>query len=130
HVVDTIVIAAVVLINALGGYLQEGRAADALAGIRNMLSLESAVLRDGPWGAVPAEELAPGDVVRLRPGDKTPADLRLLQVASLRMEESALTGESVPVDKTPDPAPADAALGDRSCMAFSGTTVAAGSGTG
>ncbi|MGD7002301.1 HAD-IC family P-type ATPase [Corynebacterium halotolerans] len=130
HVVDTIVIAAVVLINALVGYLQEGRAADALAGIRNMLSLESAVLRDGQWGAVPAEELVPGDVVRLRPGDKTPADLRLLQVASLRMEESALTGESVPVDKTPDPAPADAALGDRSCMAFSGTTVAAGSGTG
>lgn len=130
QVIDTIVIAAVVLVNALVGYFQEGKAADALEGIRNMLSLESAVLRDGQWAEVPAEELVPGDIVRLRPGDKVPADLRLTEVASMRIEESALTGESVPVDKSLAEVAADAPLGDRTAMAFSGTTVAAGSATG
>lgn len=130
EVVDTIVIAAVVLINALVGFFQEGRAADAMEGIRNMLSLESAALRDGRWGNVPAEELVPGDVVRLRAGDKVPADLRLIEQQSLQIEESALTGESVPVSKELGTVDVDSPLGDRSNMAFSGTTITAGSGLG
>lgn len=130
EVVDTVVIAAVVLINALVGYLQEGKAADALAAIREMLSPASEVRRDGSWITVDSDQLVPGDVVRLRAGDKVPADLRLFKTASLRVEESALTGESVAADKNTRPVAADAPLGDRSCMAFSGTTVAAGSGLG
>ncbi|MGP6175646.1 cation-transporting P-type ATPase [Corynebacterium sp. A21] len=130
EVVDTIVIAAVVLINALVGYFQEGKAADALAGIRKMLSLESAVLREGRWDNVPAEELVPGDIVRLKAGDKVPADLRLIQQQNLQIEESALTGESVPVTKALEPVAADAPIGDRANMAFSGTTVTAGAGLG
>lgn len=128
--VDTIVIAAVVLINALIGYLQEGKAADALESIRNMLSLDAQTRRDRGWTTVPAEELVPGDVVRLAAGDKVPADLRILEATSLTCEESALTGESVPVEKDPAPVPAEAGLGDRTSMAFSGTTVASGSGRG
>ncbi|MDR7329374.1 HAD-IC family P-type ATPase [Corynebacterium guangdongense] len=130
QVIDTIVIFAVVLVNGLVGFLQEGRAADALASIKNMLSPESEVRRDGGWVKLPSEELVIGDVVRLRAGDKVPADLRLLEVASLRIEESALTGESVPSEKSLEPAAGDAGVGDRPGMAFSGTTVAAGTGTG
>ncbi|QGU04640.1 cation-transporting P-type ATPase [Corynebacterium comes] len=130
HVVDTIVIAAVVIINALVGFLQEGKAANALAAIRDMLSPSSEVRRDGTWVTLESEELVPGDVVKLRAGDKVPADLRLFETTSLRIEESALTGESVPADKDTGPAAEDADLGDRSSMAFSGTSVAAGSGLG
>ncbi len=130
EVIDTIVIGAVVLVNALVGYFQEGRAADALAAIRDMLSPESEVRREGKWATIPSEEIAPGDVVRLRAGDKVPADLRLFETSSLRIEESALTGESVPADKATGEVAGDADLGDRSSMAFSGTVVAAGSGLG
>ncbi len=130
EVIDTIVIVAVVLVNALVGYFQEGRAADALAAIRDMLSPESEVRREGRWVTVPSEEIVPGDVVRLRAGDKVPADLRLFETSSLRIEESALTGESVPSDKGTGEVAGEADLGDRSSMAFSGTVVAAGSGLG
>jgi magnesium-transporting ATPase (P-type) len=130
HIVDTTVIAAVVVINALVGFLQEGKAANALAAIRDMLSPSTEVRRDGSWRTLDSDELVPGDVVRLRAGDKVPADLRLFETTSLRVEESALTGESVPSDKSIRPVAVDADLGDRSCMAFSGTTVAAGSGQG
>jgi len=130
QVVDTIVIVAVVLVNALIGFVQEGKAEDALEGIRQMLSLDAQVRRDDAWRSVPAEDLVPGDVVRLSAGDRVPADIRLTRVSNLRIEESALTGESVPVDKATDPVDAQAGIGDRSSMAFSGTVVAAGSGTG
>ncbi|MDO5511107.1 cation-transporting P-type ATPase [Corynebacterium sp.] len=130
EVVDTIVIAAVVIINAAVGFFQEGKAADALAAIRDMLSPTSEVLRDGAWVSVDSSELVPGDVVRLRPGDKVPADLRLFQTASLRIEESALTGESVPSDKQTEAVEEASDLGDRTSMAFSGTTVSAGTGLG
>ncbi|MHA2789011.1 cation-transporting P-type ATPase [Corynebacterium sp. S7] len=128
QVVDTIVIAAVVIINALVGFIQEGKAADALESIRNMLSPESEVLRDGVWTKIPAEDIVPGDIIKLRAGDKVPADARLLEATSLRVEESALTGESVPADKSISPVDEDADLGDRHSMVFSGTTIAAGSG--
>ncbi len=128
--VDTIVIAAVVITNAVIGYVQEGKAEDALEGIRRMLSLDAQVRRDGAWQTIPAEDLVPGDLVRLSAGDKVPADVRLTRASTLRIEESALTGESVPVDKGTDPVDPEAGLGDRTSMAFSGTVVAAGSGTG
>lgn len=130
HWIDTIVILAVVVVNAAVGFLQEGRAERALEGIREMLSPSAAALREGGWHTVPAAELVPGDVVRLRAGDKVPADLRLLEAHELTVEESALTGESVPASKDTAPADPDAVLGDRSSMAHSGTLVTSGAGTG
>ncbi len=132
EVVDTIVIAAVVLINATIGYLQEGKAADALEGIRNMLSLHAQVRRDGSWHTVDAEDLVPGDVVRLSAGDKVPADLRLTSTTNLQIEESALTGGGIPrrPQEPRPPWPPTPGVGDRSSMAFSGTTVVAGSAIG
>lgn len=128
--IDTGVIVAVVLINAVVGFVQEGKAADALAAIRTMLSPHTDVRRGGRWGTIDAAELVPGDLVRLRSGDRVPADIRLVKTSSLRIEESALTGESVPADKHTDPVEAESDLGDRTCMAYSGTIVAAGSGKG
>ncbi|WP_459610859.1 cation-transporting P-type ATPase [Corynebacterium urogenitale] len=128
--IDTGVIVAVVLINAVVGFVQEGKAADALAAIRTMLSPHTDVKREGRWTTIDAAELVPGDLVRLRSGDRVPADIRLAATSSLRIEESALTGESVPADKHTDAVEAEADLGDRSCMAYSGTIVAAGSGRG
>ena len=130
HWVDTGVIVAVVVINALIGHLQEGKAERALDAVRRMLSPMATVLRGGTRETIPAEGLVPGDVVALQPGDKVPADLRLLSVRELAVDESALTGESVPVRKTTDAVDAGAVLGDRQGMAFSGTLVTAGQGTG
>ncbi|HWL82691.1 MAG TPA: HAD-IC family P-type ATPase [Roseomonas sp.] len=130
HWLDASVILGVVLINAVVGFVQEGRAAQALAAIRGMLTPRASVLRDGRRLTVDAAELVPGDLVLLEPGDKVPADLRLLRARGLRMEEAALTGESVPVEKSEAPVAADAPLGDRAGMAFSGTLVATGQATG
>jgi magnesium-transporting ATPase (P-type) len=130
HWIDTGVILGVVVINAIIGFIQEGKAEQALAGIRKMLSLHAQVCRDGRWNAIDADTLVAGDIVRLRSGDRVPADLRLIEATNLRIEESALTGESVPADKGCDAVAADAGVGDRSGMAFSGTLVAAGRGTG
>jgi magnesium-transporting ATPase (P-type) len=130
HWVDTVVILIVVLVNAVIGYLQEGKAEQALEAIRDMLSPQAAVLRDGVRQTVAADTLVPGDIVLLEAGDKVPADLRLLQAHGLRAQEAILTGESVPVEKTLAPVAAEAALGDRLGMLFSGTLVAAGQGRG
>ena len=127
---DFAVILAVTIINAVVGYVQEGQAEKALAGIRGMLSPEASVRRDGAWSTVPATDVVPGDLVRLMPGDKVPADLRLTQAAQLRIDESALTGESVPASKSIGAVDAQAGVGDRSPMAFSGTIVSAGQGRG
>jgi magnesium-transporting ATPase (P-type) len=124
--IDTGVILAVVLVNAVIGFIQEGKAEQALEGIRKMLSLEATVLRDRRRKTVPAEELVPGDVVLLESGDRVPADLRLLAARNARIEEAALTGESVPVSKGVEPVPEDTLLGDRKNLAFSGTLVTAG----
>jgi len=130
HWVDTGVILGVVLINAVIGFVQEGKAEKALDAIRDMLSLHAMVLREGRRREIAADELVPGDIVLLASGDKVPADLRLLQVRSLRVDEAALTGESEPVEKSADPAALDAAVGDRFALAYSGTLVTYGQATG
>ncbi|HVL71533.1 MAG TPA: cation-transporting P-type ATPase [Beijerinckiaceae bacterium] len=130
HWIDTAVIVGVVLVNAAIGYVQEGKAEQAIEAVRNMLSLQATAVRAGRRQVIPAEELVPGDVVVLQSGDKVPADLRLLRVKGLQVEEAALTGESLPVTKSPEPVPADAPLGDRTGMAFSGTLVTYGQATG
>ena len=130
HAVDTVVIIAVVVINATIGFIQEGRAENALDAIRAMLTHEASVLRDGRRLTVPVESLVVGDVVLAAAGDRIPADLRLLRASNLRIEEAVLTGESAPADKSPDPVAADAPLGDRASIAYSGTLVASGQGAG
>ena len=130
HWIDTGVILAVVIINAVIGYIQEGRAERAMEAIRAMLSPRAAVLRDGQRVSVDADDLVPGDVVLIEAGDLVPADIRLLDSRGLKAEEAILTGESVPVDKNTAAVGADAALGDRSSMLFSGTLVATGTGRG
>jgi magnesium-transporting ATPase (P-type) len=130
HWVDTGVIMAVVIINAVIGFVQEGRAEAALEALRDMLAPKAAVLRDGERHTIPAAELVPGDVVVLEAGDKVPADLRMIEVSSMAVDEAILTGESVAVDKDTEPVAEDADLGDRASMAFSGTMVTKGSGRG
>jgi magnesium-transporting ATPase (P-type) len=128
--VDAGIIFAVVILNALLGFIQEGKAEKALDSIRNMLSAEARVLRGGETRMIPADQLVPGDVVILESGDKIPADLRLVDAKNLRTEEAALTGESVPADKTTGIVPANATVGDRQNMAFSGTMVVSGRAAG
>ncbi|MBW7956918.1 MAG: cation-transporting P-type ATPase [Deltaproteobacteria bacterium] len=130
HWVDSGVILGVVIVNALIGFIQEGKAEKALDAIKKMLSLNALVLRDNVKTTVPAEELVPGDIVFLQSGDKVPADLRLVSVKSLRIDEAALTGESVPVEKAAEPAPEHATIGDRNSLAFSGTLVTYGQASG
>ncbi|MBK5926393.1 cation-translocating P-type ATPase [Rhodobaculum claviforme] len=130
HWVDTAVILAVVMINAVIGFVQEGKAEAALEALRDMLAPRAAVLRDGARTEVAAQDLVPGDVVLLEAGDKVPADLRLIEVASLSVEEAILTGESVPVRKATAAVAPDADLGDRTSVVFSGTLVAEGTAAG
>jgi magnesium-transporting ATPase (P-type) len=128
--VDAAIIFGVVILNALLGFVQEGKAEKALESIRNMLSAEARTLRGGETRMILADELVPGDIVLLESGDKIPADLRLVDAKNLRTEEAALTGESVPADKNTGPVTANATVGDRECMAFSGTMVVSGRATG
>lgn len=130
HWVDTIVILAVILVNAIIGILQEGKAERALDAIKNMLALKAAVIRDGERKTVSAEQLVPGDIVLLEAGDKVPADIRLIKSHSLQVQEAILTGESLAVEKHTRTVAADSPLGDRGCMAFSGTSVTSGQAQG
>ncbi|MEJ7931807.1 HAD-IC family P-type ATPase [Ramlibacter sp. AN1015] len=130
HVLDAAVIVAVVLVNALVGFLQEGKAEKALAAIRSLVSPRAHVLRDGHRLSIPVSDLVPGDVVLLEAGDRVPADLRLLRARGLLIDEALLTGESLAAQKRDESAPADASLGDRHCMAYSGTLVSSGQATG
>lgn len=130
HLWDTVVILAVVIANAIIGYVQEGKAEKAMDAIRQMLAPHAAVIRVGERLSIVGEELVPGDIVLLEAGDKVPADLRLLHVNRLQIQEAILTGESVPVEKHTAPVTLEAALGDRTCMAFSGTLVTCGQATG
>lgn len=130
HVVDTFVIIAVVIINAVIGFYQEGKAEKAMEAIRHMLALRASVIRDDKRQVIAGEELVPGDIVLLEAGDKLPADLRLLKSHGLQIQESILTGESVAVEKQTTAVALDASLGDRFCVGFSGTTVTSGLGMG
>lgn len=130
HWIDTGVILAVVLANAVIGFLQEGKAEAAMAAIRQMLAPRAAVLRDGRRVKVDGATLVPGDIVLLEAGDKVPADLRVIEARGLAAQEAILTGESVPVEKATAPVAADAPLGDRRSMLWSGTLVTQGTARG
>ncbi len=130
HWIDSGVIVGVVLINAIIGYIQEGKAERALDAISQMLSHQANVIRDGKHLSIDADQLVPGDIVNLQSGDKVPADLRLLKSRELRIDEAMLTGESLPSEKNIQPCNDNSALGDRHCMAYSGTLVTYGTARG
>ncbi|TDG13359.1 HAD family hydrolase [Seongchinamella unica] len=124
---DTIVIASVVLLNAILGFVQEGKAEGALEALRNMMVQEALVVRAGDQRRIPARELVPGDLVVLEGGDKIPADVRFIEVANIHVDESSLTGESVPVQKKVEAiAGEDLVPGDQANMGFSGTYLTQG----
>lgn len=127
---DAIVVAAVVVVNALIGFIQEGRAERALEAVRKAVAPEAMVIRDGSPITVRSEEVVRGDVVALKAGDVVPADLRLIEERGLEIQQGALTGESVPVAKSTAPVPARTPLAERGGMAWSGTIVARGIGRG
>ena len=126
HWIDTGVILAVVIANAIIGFIQEGKAEKAMDAIRHMLAPHANVMRGGERIHVLGDQLVPGDIILLEAGDKVPADLRLLSAHGMSIQEAILTGESVPVEKHTKPVVVDAPLGDRSCMAYSGTLVTSG----
>jgi len=128
--VDAGVIFAVTLINAVIGYVQESKAENAIAALAQSVTTAATVIRGGQKQRINSRELVPGDVVLLTSGDKVPADLRLVQVRDLQVSEAALTGESVPVQKAPDPLPADTPLADRINMAYAGSLVTFGQARG
>jgi magnesium-transporting ATPase (P-type) len=130
HWLDASVIFGVVLINAAIGFVQEGKAEDALRAIRDMLSSTATVWRDGRLLNLDASELVTGDRVQLQSGDRVPADIRLASSKGLQIDEAVLTGESLPVEKDPATVAANTPLADRLCMAYSGTLVTRGHATG
>jgi magnesium-transporting ATPase (P-type) len=130
HLVDTAVIIAVAVANAVIGFIQEGKAEKAMESIRQMLTPHANVIRDGQRLNVLSYEVVPGDIVLLEAGDKVPADIRLIQARNISVEEAILTGESVPTQKGIDPVAVDAPVGDRTCMLFSGTLVNTGAAKG
>lgn len=130
HIVDAGVIVVVVSVNAIFGFIQEGRAEQALRAIRDLIAPDATVMRGGRRETVDVADLVPGDVVLLEAGDRVPADLRLLRARSLTVDEAMLTGESTTAAKSEVPVPATADLGGRGNMAYSGTLVATGQATG
>ena len=131
EVADTVAIIVIVILNAIIGFVQEYRAEKAMKALKEMAAPVALVLREGQISTVPTSELVPGDMVMLEAGRIVPADMRLTEAARLKIEEAALTGESVPVEKTVDTIEEEsAALGDRRNMAYKGTTVSYGRGSG
>ncbi len=126
HWADTGVILGVVVINAVVGFVQEGKAEQALNALQQLLPQYATARRNGRWQSLLSTELVPGDMVRLQPGDKVPADIRLLSTRELRIDESMLTGESTVVEKGIGPVDESAVVADRACMAYSGTMVTDG----
>jgi len=130
HGLDALVILGVVFVNAAIGFIQEGRAEKALEAIRGMIDPHASVMRDGRRSTIGADAVVPGDIVLIEAGDRVPADLRLIKVSGLTIDEAILTGESVPSEKALAPVELRAPLGDRTSMAFSGSFVTAGQGLG
>ena len=128
--VESAIIFLVVIINGLVGYWQERKAQDSLDGLKQMMGQEAVVLSDGVKATIPNETVVVGDIVSLNAGDVVPADLRLIDVHDLIIEESILTGESEPVEKHAHLIEAESAIGDQTNMAFSGTLVQSGSALG
>ena len=125
---EALAISAVVLLNALMGYIQESRAESALAALRQMAAAHAHVLRDGERRSVDATEVVPGDIILIEEGDTIPADARLIHTTALQTAEASLTGESVPVAKEVAPISGEVGIGDRDNMIFSGTAVTYGRG--
>lgn len=130
HYVDSGVIFAVVLINALVGFIQEGKAEAALRAILSMTKTHCRVLREDTVQTIDSTEVVPGDIIILKSGDRVAADMRIIESKELRSDESMLTGESQPRDKNPEPLQQDIDLADRNNMAFMGTMVVNGTGKG
>jgi len=128
--VDSGVIMGVVLINAVVGFVQESKALKAIEALARLMTSEAVVIREGEKGRIPARDLVPGDVVLLSSGDKVPADLRLFSTWELQVDESAMTGESVPVCKQLEKLAPETVLADRTNMAYASTLVTYGTGTG
>ncbi|WP_299361736.1 cation-translocating P-type ATPase [uncultured Paracoccus sp.] len=126
---EALAILAIVLFNAVMSHVQQARAEQSLEALSRMAAPRASVLRDGTRQAVPADHVVPGDIILIEEGDTIPADARLIDAAGLHLAEAALTGESVPVAKDPAPITAEAAVGDRRNMVFSGTSVTRGHGT-
>lgn len=130
HWIDSALIAAVVIINAVIGLIQEGKAEKALESIRGLIDPKAVVIRNGETHTIDSSALVPGDLVVLKAGDRVPADLRLVQTSNLTIDDALLTGESLVVTKQVEPVAPDAALGDQQSMGFWGTLVATGTGRG
>ena len=123
---DAIIIVLIVVVNAIVGVIQENKAEESLEALQKMSAPNAKVLRDGKVQVIPAKELLPGDIVLLEAGDLVPADGRLLESINLKVEESALTGESTSVEKNIDPLPAESLLADRTNMVFSSSQISYG----
>ncbi len=130
HWIDASVILGVVFLNAIIGFIQEGKAENALRAIQQMLSPNAMVIRDTHQQVIPAKALVPGDIVLLQSGDKVPADIRLFRVKGLQVQESVLTGESMAVEKIIESVSQESVIGDRRCMLYSGTLVTHGQARG
>ncbi len=128
-ITDGLVVLAVVIVNTIIGFIQEFKAGKAIAALSEMVPENATVLRDGKFIMTPVSEIVPGDIVQLAAGDRVPADMRLIQQKNLTVEEAALTGESLPSQKTSSPVNPDAVLGDRKCMVYSGTLITSGTAT-
>lgn len=129
-ITDTIIIMIVIIVNAIIGVAQENKAEKSLEALKKMSSHVTKVIRNGSMKVIPSRELVPGDIVVLEAGDYVPADLRIIESVNLKIQESALTGESVPVEKSSEKIEGDVALGDRENIAFSSSLVTYGRGTG
>ncbi len=128
-ITDGMVILSVVVVNTIIGFIQEYKAGKAIEALSDMVPENATVLRDGIYIIIPVSEIVPGDIVQLAAGDRVPADMRLIQQKNLTVEEAALTGESLPAQKSTDLVKPDAVLGDRKCMVYSGTLVTSGTAT-
>lgn len=128
-VTDGLVVLSVVVVNTIIGFIQEFRAGRAIDALSDMVPENATVLRDGQYISIPVSGIVPGDIVQLAAGDRIPADMRLLHQKNLLVEEAALTGESVPSQKSAEPVEQETVLGDRKCMVYSGTLVSSGTAT-
>ncbi|MBP7152560.1 MAG: HAD-IC family P-type ATPase [Paludibacteraceae bacterium] len=128
-ITDGMVVLAVVVVNSIIGFIQEYKAGKAIEALSNMVPENATVIRNGNIITIPVSEIVPGDIVQVTAGDRIPADMRIIQQKNLQVEEAALTGESVPSQKTTEAVTPDAVIGDRKCMVYSGTLVVSGTAT-